>query len=225
MSICQTCAFNIRGPTNYICGEGLDNSNDLSYCNSYLKGNNRDIKPISNLKDVILNPFTYWDKVPRYVRGILSHKYLIMTDIGFAVFSNHSWLIPNSNPKDKGWLICPRLVKYLKKYKERCPPIDIYIYINNKSNYGSYYNESSHYYSYENSTKKDLSIYVIVSNTSLNNEYEHPRKWKYNGDLKPLDYRYLSVVSYCRKYIHIPFLMAETFTYKGQVHLLENIKY
>lgn len=225
MDICNTCAFYIRGPTDYICGEGLDNSNDLSYCNSYLKGNNRDVKPISHLKDIILNPFMYWDKVPRYVRGILSHKYLVMTDVGLAIFSNPSWLVPN---KDKtSWLICPKLIKYLKRYKSKCPQIDIYFLVSDSIDRAAVQYSVGPDYHYHSGSyiKKGLSIYVIVSNTLLNDDVPHviSLDWRLNGNLKPNKYKQFKSVGTGNRII-IPLLLKQVCKW-GRLHQLENINY
>jgi hypothetical protein len=224
MSICQTCAFNIRGPTGEICGEGL-NTHDITYCDSYLKGNNRDIKPISHLKDIILNPFMYWDKVPRYVRGILSHKYLVMTDVGLAIFSNPSWLVPN---KDKnGWLICPRLIKYLKNYKSKCPQIDIYFLVLDSIDRttAEYSVGPDYHYHSGGYIKKDLSIYTIVSHTSLNDSVPDVISlgWRLNGDLKPNDYKCIKSVGN-GNFIIIPLLLKQVCKWNF-IHELENINY
>ena len=226
MSICQTCAFNIRGPTDEICGEGLNNT-DITHCGSYLKGDNRDIKPISHLKDIILNPFMYWYKVPRYVRGILSHKDLVMTDIRLAIFSNPSWLVPSKNRNS--WLICPNLIRYLKRYKSKCPQIDIYFLVSDSIDrtVAEYSIGPDYHYHSGSHIKKGLSIYIIVSNTllllnaSVNGVVS--LDWKLNGDLEPNNYKcYVSTGT--GNYIVIPLLLKQVCGW-GRLHQLENIEY
>lgn len=233
MSECYSCAFYIRAPCGGICGEGLTNeSND---CPFYKDLPNRPLPP-KHIKDIIMNPYEYWDRVPHHVRGILPHKSLVMTDIGLCIFSNPLWLVMNKQ-KD-GWLICPSLVNHLRNYIKRVKGVYVYLVISDSESDACYTSSYDPHYHYKrpnwdsNYTQIRLNykltfllkneyvcLYVLCSSNKLSSSCT---KWKYNGDL---DSR--SIWDLDRNVIiNIPRAIEPILNDKCvRAHLLENIKY
>ena len=226
MSQCRSCTFYIRAPCGGICGEGLTNENNDCPFYKYLP-NNRPLPP-KHIRDIIMNPYEYWDRVPHHVRGILPHKSLVMTDIGLCIFSNPSWLVMNKQ-KD-GWLICPSLVNHLRNYINRVKGVYVNLVISDSESeacYTSSYGPHYHYtYTYIRHKCKHtfllknehVSLYVLCSS----NELSSCIKWKYNGGLhsKAIWDLDRSVI------INIPRAIEPVLNRNYvKAHLLENIKY
>lgn len=232
MSECHSCTFYIRAPRGGICGEGLTNENNDCPFYKYLP-NNRPLPP-KHIKDIIMNPYEYWDRVPRHVRGILPHKSLVMTDIGLCIFSNPSWLVMNKQ-KD-GWLICPSLVNHLRNYIKRVKGVYVYLVISDSesdaccpSSYGPHYHYKRPTYTYTHIRHKykqtfllkneHVCLYILCSSNELSSSCI---KWKYNGGLYSSGIWDLDR----RDIINIPRAIEPVLNHKCvKAHLLENIKY
>lgn len=165
---CSSCAYNISILLNKpLCSEGITReyegiTQDIQDCRYYSK--RLPIEIPTELKNIVPNPFNYWHLVPRYVRGILPHESLVLSDRGLCIFHSPNGVIRNEKG-DKA--ICPKLLKHLRKYimsfSNNKRVKDLYVYLMSTS----YYND----------------LYIISSNKSLRQSANVYLNWEYSNNV------------------------------------------
>jgi len=157
---CSSCAYSISNiPGGDLCVEGLNPlHNTHDDCKYYAK--DILVKLPNGIKDLIHNPYNYWHLIPRYVRGVLSHKFLVLSDRGLAIFHSPKWLI--HNVEDLCPTPCPILLRHLRRYmmsfsSKKVNDLYIYLLIENGD-----------------------SLYVISSNKPL--DKKEGLNWEYSNN-------------------------------------------
>lgn len=125
---CSRCMYFIEGLSIPVCAEGVNlKEYTPSDCTMFEQGYGRRLEVHQDIKDLV-NPFEYWTKVPRHVRGITSHKDLVLTDTNFALFHNPKWLVKVGSNK---WRVAQWLTKHLLEYRKKCK-VHVYLFTYDK---------------------------------------------------------------------------------------------
>jgi hypothetical protein len=194
------------------------------------QGYGRRVEVHQDIKDLV-NPFEYWNRVPRHVRGITSHRNLVLTDTGFALFHNSRWLVRVESNK---WRVAPWLTEHLLEYRKKCC-VHVYLFVHKKCWGIKEIKEGPEYHyswtAYNSSIKPKL--YLVASNSPLVYKYDDPipkpmSEWNnktryssgYWASTCAKDFRYMEGV-----HLLMPSILSEMMNRSTLLYDIEALKY